>query len=175
VNITKPNGIGMLLFNGWMDDFFIFSYNLKRKVAELAPVTSEQFDMKAQAAAAEKMTVTKSTVMRCMDCNKTFGTSAALDNHYQSKKHKEHMDGRSERVSTSEVNATTEEDKQEKVCILYYLFHIFLFRLNMKRRWMLIRMCMQQMRIWMRMMRHGRIHRRERMEVCLCVCVKCFN
>src|SRR3569832_1666400 len=92
--------------------------------------------MKAQAAAeAEKLSQTKSKTsetLRCMDCNKTFGTAAALDNHYQSKKHKEHvMNGRSEQASStgddSKVVNTAEVKQQEVFVFVFYLiFFIFI-------------------------------------------------
>ncbi|XP_031570774.1 zinc finger protein 622-like [Actinia tenebrosa] len=66
-------------------------YNLKRKVAEMPPVTAEVFQEKvlAQRAEAEAKEQTKSTIMYCKICNKNFSSENAYKNYLQSKKHLE--------------------------------------------------------------------------------------
>lgn len=66
-------------------------YNLKRKVAEMPPVTAEVFQEKvlAQRAEAAAKEQTKGTTMYCKICNKNFSSENAYKNHMQSKKHLE--------------------------------------------------------------------------------------
>lgn len=66
-------------------------YNLKRKVAEMAPVTAEVFQQKVleQRAEVEAQQQSKTRTMHCKLCNKTFSSENAYGNHMSSKKHKE--------------------------------------------------------------------------------------
>ncbi|EDO42506.1 predicted protein [Nematostella vectensis] len=66
-------------------------YNLKRKIAELAPVTAEVFQEKvfAQRAEVDAKEQEKNTTMRCESCCKNFSSGNAFKNHMQSKKHNE--------------------------------------------------------------------------------------
>lgn len=66
-------------------------YNLKRKVAEMPPVTAEVFQQKVleQRAEVEAQQQTKTKTMHCKLCNKTFSSENAYGNHMSSKKHKE--------------------------------------------------------------------------------------
>lgn len=67
-------------------------YNLKRKVVSLPPVTSDQFNAKTEARQekeAEVKKVIETTNNYCGTCKKTFGSSNQLENHMNSKKHKE--------------------------------------------------------------------------------------
>ncbi|KAH9489174.1 hypothetical protein Btru_057761 [Bulinus truncatus] len=69
-------------------------YNLKRKVANLAPITLEKFKERQQLH--EQQEQVDSTVHEtcfCKPCNKSFSTPKALENHIQSKKHKENLSG----------------------------------------------------------------------------------
>ncbi|XP_051989478.1 cytoplasmic 60S subunit biogenesis factor ZNF622-like isoform X2 [Xyrauchen texanus] len=63
-------------------------YNLKRKVADMPPVTSENFQERvlAQRAAAEKQSQA-SEPAHCTTCNKKFSSDNAYTNHIQSNKH----------------------------------------------------------------------------------------
>lgn len=66
-------------------------YNLKRKVADMPPVTAENFQERvlAQRAATEQQ-VTGATVSEgCTTCNKKFSSSNAYQNHLQSHKHQQ--------------------------------------------------------------------------------------
>ncbi|NXX87892.1 ZN622 protein, partial [Centropus bengalensis] len=62
-------------------------YNLKRKVAEMPPVTAENFQERvlAQRAVAEEQN--KITATYCTVCSKRFSTFNAYENHLKSKKH----------------------------------------------------------------------------------------
>ena len=66
-------------------------YNLKRKVAEMPPVTAEVFQQKvlAQKAEVEAQQQSKTKSMHCQLCNKTFSSENAYSNHLSSKKHKD--------------------------------------------------------------------------------------
>ncbi|CAG9822521.1 unnamed protein product [Phaedon cochleariae] len=77
-------------------------YNLKRKVAELPPVTAEEFQRRVhnQRNTDELMKQDKSVY--CTACHKSFGNQNAFDNHLNSKKHKDN-----EKVSNSDSNSVT--------------------------------------------------------------------
>ncbi|XP_005177355.1 cytoplasmic 60S subunit biogenesis factor ZNF622 [Musca domestica] len=68
-------------------------YNLKRRVAELPPVTAEDFQSRvlqmrnAEATANEERQMS----LYCNACRKQFGNQKAHDNHLNSKKHKENL------------------------------------------------------------------------------------
>ncbi|KAM7348522.1 cytoplasmic 60S subunit biogenesis factor ZNF622 [Cochliomyia hominivorax] len=68
-------------------------YNLKRRVAELPPVTAEEFQSRviqmrnAEATANEERQMS----LYCNACRKQFGNQKAHDNHLNSKKHKENL------------------------------------------------------------------------------------
>lgn len=66
-------------------------YNLKRKVAEMPPVTAEVFQQKvlAQKAEVEAQQQSKTKSPHCQLCNKTFSSENAFSNHLSSKKHKD--------------------------------------------------------------------------------------
>ncbi|KAI9485025.1 C2H2 type zinc-finger-domain-containing protein [Zychaea mexicana] len=66
-------------------------YNLKRKIAELAPISAEQFAEKINATQAkgreeqERMGL----IYECSVCRKSYFSENAFNNHIQSKKHRE--------------------------------------------------------------------------------------
>ncbi|KAM8816835.1 cytoplasmic 60S subunit biogenesis factor ZNF622 [Rhynchonycteris naso] len=64
-------------------------YNLKRKVADMAPVTAEGFQerVRAQRAVAERES--KGTATYCTACGKKFACSNAYENHLKSRRHVE--------------------------------------------------------------------------------------
>ncbi|XP_028659635.1 cytoplasmic 60S subunit biogenesis factor ZNF622 [Erpetoichthys calabaricus] len=64
-------------------------YNLKRKVADMPPVTSENFKERvlAQKAAVEKQS--QGTEEHCFTCGKKFSTTNAFENHLKSRKHQD--------------------------------------------------------------------------------------
>lgn len=61
-------------------------YNLKRRIAELSPLSKEEFEKRAaiyQAAIQEKEKVS----LKCIPCNKHFSSQNSLSSHLKSKKH----------------------------------------------------------------------------------------
>ncbi|XP_033761889.1 zinc finger protein 622-like isoform X2 [Pecten maximus] len=64
-------------------------YNLKRKVAELPPVTADTFQQKVLAQRAKVAEEQEVQFTQCALCNKHFNTKNAYENHLKSKKHKE--------------------------------------------------------------------------------------
>lgn len=66
-------------------------YNLKRKVADMPPVTAENFQDRvlAQRAAAEQQQKDTAASEGCNTCNKKFSSSNAYQNHLQSHKHQQ--------------------------------------------------------------------------------------
>lgn len=66
-------------------------YNLKRKVADMPPVTAENFQERvlAQRAAAEQQLSDAAATEGCAVCNKRFCSVNAYQNHLQSHKHQQ--------------------------------------------------------------------------------------
>ncbi|KAM9845357.1 cytoplasmic 60S subunit biogenesis factor ZNF622 [Aulostomus maculatus] len=66
-------------------------YNLKRKVADMPPVTAENFQERvlAQRAASEKQLSDAAVAESCAICNKKFSSANAYQNHLQSHKHQQ--------------------------------------------------------------------------------------
>ncbi|XP_041849147.1 zinc finger protein 622 isoform X2 [Melanotaenia boesemani] len=66
-------------------------YNLKRKVADMPPVTAENFQERvlAQRAATEQQLMDAAVTEGCSVCNKKFSTANAYQNHLQSHKHQQ--------------------------------------------------------------------------------------
>lgn len=66
-------------------------YNLKRKVANMPPVTAENFQERvlAQRAAAEQQLADAHSLTTCSTCNKKFSSANAYNNHLQSHKHQQ--------------------------------------------------------------------------------------
>ncbi|XP_037825875.1 zinc finger protein 622 [Lucilia sericata] len=84
-------------------------YNLKRRVAELPPVTAEEFQSRviqmrnAEATANEE----KQMSLYCNACRKQFGNQKAHDNHLNSKKHKDNLAKFERENQGAEVEITT--------------------------------------------------------------------
>lgn len=66
-------------------------YNLRRKVAAMAPVTAEGFQerVRAQRAVAEAAEASKGAATYCTACGKKFATFNAYENHLGSRRHAE--------------------------------------------------------------------------------------
>ncbi|XP_074843927.1 cytoplasmic 60S subunit biogenesis factor ZNF622 [Carettochelys insculpta] len=64
-------------------------YNLKRKVADMPPVTAENFQERVLAQRAVTEEQNKGTATYCTACSKRFSTFNAYENHLKSKKHLE--------------------------------------------------------------------------------------
>ncbi|KAI8087688.1 C2H2 type zinc-finger-domain-containing protein [Gilbertella persicaria] len=89
-------------------------YNLKRKVVNLPPVTSDQFSAKTKAQEVqetEQQKAIETTNNYCATCRKSFGSSNQYENHIQSKKHKEMVTKQASRPA----KATTSTPKEKEV------------------------------------------------------------
>ncbi|CAD5113021.1 DgyrCDS2223 [Dimorphilus gyrociliatus] len=95
-------------------------YNLKRKVAEMPPVTATAFEEKVvsqrnQASEAEK----QPDNFVCETCNKRFSSENAFKNHIQSKKHKDLEVRRSENpndpIFNRQRSTSTSESKSKDI------------------------------------------------------------
>lgn len=90
-------------------------YNLKRKVAELPPISSEDFQKRVLAHKAEddlkKQTTTTTT---CKICRKNFNTKNQYENHLGSKKHRDnalkHDDKNEEEPTTTTTTSSSDTD-----------------------------------------------------------------
>ncbi|XP_071966148.1 cytoplasmic 60S subunit biogenesis factor ZNF622-like [Antedon mediterranea] len=78
-------------------------YNLKRKVADMSPITSDEFRQRVLSQQAQIAQSTQSVKSYCQVCNKNFNTENAYANHMQSKKHK-----------AQEAKVTKELEKQKE-------------------------------------------------------------
>lgn len=68
-------------------------YNLKRRIADLPPVTAESFQLRVIQQRNEDQIALEqtATTSRCTKCQKVFNSIQARDNHLNSRKHKEKM------------------------------------------------------------------------------------
>ncbi|KRT80551.1 hypothetical protein AMK59_6823 [Oryctes borbonicus] len=66
-------------------------YNLKRKVAELPPVSFEDFQKRAYISHKETISSQQDTSAYCGACRKSFASQNAYENHLNSKKHKDKL------------------------------------------------------------------------------------
>jgi len=66
-------------------------YNLKRRVAQLPPVTAEEFQQRVLSArsATDAALEEQNLSVYCHACRRQFGSQKAHDNHLNSRKHKE--------------------------------------------------------------------------------------
>ncbi len=67
-------------------------YNLKRKVADLGPITADEFTEKVEAIQQQQRSeknfdANNRTTLTCKDCGKAFNSENGLLNHIKSKKH----------------------------------------------------------------------------------------
>ncbi|KAI8515485.1 hypothetical protein Bbelb_062980 [Branchiostoma belcheri] len=87
-------------------------YNLKRKVAELPPVTAENFQQRVMAQKAQVEESERETCSQCGICKKFFNTQNAFENHMKSKKHKEAEAKQVQKVQ-SEVEKQNQKNKEK--------------------------------------------------------------
>lgn len=76
-------------------------YNLKRKVAELPPVTAEDFQTRVLNQRNVNNLENADKGAYCVVCRKSFGNKNAFDNHLNSKKHKDNEKNHHERGNIS--------------------------------------------------------------------------
>lgn len=90
-------------------------YNLKRKVAELPPVTSEEFQRRVLNQRNNEAIIAQDKTVYCYVCRKSFGNDKAYENHVNSKKHKERevMGAKNEMGIDNKINDTKEEEEGE--------------------------------------------------------------
>lgn len=63
-------------------------FNLKRKIAEIPPVTAEEFEQRVSLLQEENKIKSKGKISTyCTACKKSFGSDQSFQNHLQSKKH----------------------------------------------------------------------------------------
>jgi len=84
-------------------------YNLKRKVADLPPVTAENFQERILAHKSQAAENGKDTSCRCDTCGKFFSTANSYTNHLQSKKHREMV-----AAAATDESKTEDSDAQVK-------------------------------------------------------------
>lgn len=84
-------------------------YNLKRKVAELPPVTAESFQQRVQEQRNQDAILTQDKHVYCCVCRKSFGNDKAYTNHVQSKKHQQ----REAEAMATEKGQSEEMEKDE--------------------------------------------------------------
>ncbi|CDH48403.1 cytoplasmic protein [Lichtheimia corymbifera JMRC:FSU:9682] len=89
-------------------------YNLKRKVADLPPVTLEQFQQKQKAVKEADAPENKPEPFKghCSACKKTFGTQNSYDSHMRSKKHKENVAKEAARPKKTSSPASDKQDEK---------------------------------------------------------------
>uniref|UniRef100_H3AVA0 Cytoplasmic 60S subunit biogenesis factor ZNF622 n=1 Tax=Latimeria chalumnae TaxID=7897 RepID=H3AVA0_LATCH len=87
-------------------------YNLKRKVADMPPVTAENFQERvlAQRAAVEEQQ--KGTATHCVSCGKKFSNCNAYENHLKSRKHLE-VEKRALQAASKEVERLNEKNLEK--------------------------------------------------------------
>ncbi|XP_078321100.1 cytoplasmic 60S subunit biogenesis factor ZNF622-like [Crassostrea virginica] len=88
-------------------------YNLKRKVADLPPVTADVFQDKVLSQRAKIEDEQKVKSMVCQLCSKHFNSENAYQNHIQSKKHKELVSKQQEKANSG-VESTDKSEEQRK-------------------------------------------------------------
>ncbi|XP_060581493.1 cytoplasmic 60S subunit biogenesis factor ZNF622-like isoform X2 [Ruditapes philippinarum] len=92
-------------------------YNLKRKVAELPPVNAENFQQRVLTAQQKTVETEEKQTQQCGLCGKSFNSQNALDNHLQSKKHKEQELKQAQRAK-KEVEKRNEKNKAKGIEVL---------------------------------------------------------
>ena len=87
-------------------------YNLKRKLAEMVPVTAEEFKQRVLDKQAQVKESQQDSATTCKVCSKRFSTANAFTNHMQSKKHKE-VEARITRQVEAEVCILMDSEQSE--------------------------------------------------------------
>ncbi|KAM3604509.1 uncharacterized protein V6R79_012143 [Siganus canaliculatus] len=92
-------------------------YNLKRKVADMPPVTAENFQERvlAQRAAAEQQLSDAAATEACAVCNKKFSSANAYHNHLQSHKHQQ-AEKQALLAAQRKVDKMNEKNREKGIC-----------------------------------------------------------
>ncbi|KAG9479390.1 hypothetical protein GDO78_012848 [Eleutherodactylus coqui] len=89
-------------------------YNLKRKVADMPPVTAENFQERVLAQRAVMEEQSKETATYCAACSKRFSTFNAYENHLKSKKHLD-LEKKAAEAMTKKVEMLNEKNLEKGV------------------------------------------------------------
>ena len=89
-------------------------YNLKRKIAELPPVTFGEFNRIVQFHTEKREEKLQEKVLACQVCSKSFSSDNAYENHLKSKKHKE-QSSKSTLDSKKKITNSTKKKQGTKV------------------------------------------------------------
>ncbi|XP_040209473.1 zinc finger protein 622 [Rana temporaria] len=87
-------------------------YNLKRKVADMPPVTAENFQERVLAQRAVVEEQGKETATYCTVCSKRFSTFNAYENHLKSKKHLD-LEKKAAQAVTKKVEMMNEKNLEK--------------------------------------------------------------
>ncbi|MEQ2214012.1 hypothetical protein XENOCAPTIV_025857, partial [Xenoophorus captivus] len=92
-------------------------YNLKRKVADMPPVTAENFQERVltQRATAEQQLSDAAATESCAVCNKKFSSANAYQNHLQSHKHQQ-AERQALLAAQRKVEKINEKNLEKGVC-----------------------------------------------------------
>uniref|UniRef100_A0A182JLC3 C2H2-type domain-containing protein n=1 Tax=Anopheles atroparvus TaxID=41427 RepID=A0A182JLC3_ANOAO len=89
-------------------------YNLKRKLAELPPVTIEEFEKRVNQQKTDDAAAQEDQSVYCKACRKVFKSKNAHDNHLDSKKHQENLKRFIEQSASSlATDAASSKDAME--------------------------------------------------------------
>ncbi|KAG8709788.1 hypothetical protein FRC08_018058 [Ceratobasidium sp. 394] len=83
-------------------------YNMKRRVANLPPVSAQAFDQKVLERRAETAVMAAPKGATCQICNKVFATENSYRSHIASRKHKENETKAATKVAPTQPADTTE-------------------------------------------------------------------
>lgn len=95
-------------------------YNLKRRVAELPPITAEEFQKRILQQRTIDEQAQQEITLYCTACRKQFSTDKSYDNHLNSKKHRENserLEKDSQLVDGKDVQMKTVQTKNAKESI----------------------------------------------------------
>lgn len=87
-------------------------YNLRRKVASMAPVTAEGFQERVRAQRAVAEEESKGTATYCTVCSKKFATFNAYENHLKSRRHVE-LEKKAVRAVSRQVEMLNEKNLEK--------------------------------------------------------------
>lgn len=89
-------------------------YNLKRKIAELLPVTFGEFNRIVQFHTEKREEKLQEKVLACQACSKSFSSDNAYENHLKSKKHKEQSNKSSTEDSKKKISSMKKQGSKVK-------------------------------------------------------------
>ncbi|XP_046382892.1 zinc finger protein 622 [Ischnura elegans] len=87
-------------------------YNLKRRVAELPPVSAEEFQRRVLLQREKDEAENKESSVYCNYCKKSFNNQKSYENHLNSKKHRDSV---SSYINENSVSASNNVDSKSKI------------------------------------------------------------